>query len=94
MTKENQVAWFEGARSLPVRLSALLQIRDIVTDPREHVLVDLLPYGRTIPPLVERIREAMDYVQERMFRLETSPQAALEYVQQQSEQRYVEAFPE
>ena len=91
---DNQVAWFEGARSLPVRLSALLQIRDIVTDPREQVLVDLLPYGRTIPPLVERIREAMDYVQERMFRLETSPQAALEYVQQQSEQRYVEAFPE
>lgn len=90
---DNQVAWYEGAKSIPVRISALREIGRFVTDPREQLLIDQLPTAKTTPPSVEPLRLAMEQLQEAMFRMEITPEAVLEEVQRRAEMHYSEIFP-
>lgn len=90
---DTQVMWYRGARSLPVRLSAIQRIGRLMDDPRERVLAGLLPYAKTTPPLGNQIRDSMKKHQARMRKMEISPEQVLHEVQRETEREYMQVFP-
>ena len=93
LSTDTQLAWWESARSLPVRLSAIRRMGSRVYDRRELVLVQLLPYGKTTPPMGNVIRDAFDKYQVQLRALTMTPEQVLQEAQREAELAYEETFP-
>lgn len=92
VSTDAQVQWYKSIHSLPIRFSALAQIGNLITDPNEKIMVDMLQFAHMNPPMVTVIRDAFGDAQNQMKQGKLSPKAVLEQVQSVVEPQYEAAF--
>lgn len=89
---ETQVFWYRNTRSFPARFSAVKTILNGITDPRERVMVESLPFSRVSAPFYNQVREIFKKNVQRMIKKEIIPQQVLEDTQRAVEPIYRDAF--
>ncbi|MGI6610772.1 MAG: extracellular solute-binding protein, partial [Limnochordia bacterium] len=88
--KDTQLKWYHLTRQLPSRedaLQTLLRGREI-SDPRERLMLELLPTAEGTPPLFSIVRPEFSKNLDRMRRNEITPQQVLDDTQRSVEPHY------
>ncbi len=91
---ETQIEWYERTRGVPARADALAQLiqEQMITDPRERTMLELLPMGGVYPPLDGVVTPELERNTQRMRLQEITPVQVLEDTQRAVQPIFDEVF--
>lgn len=79
---EIQIFWYQNTQSLPARRDALMDVLRDISDPRERLMVEMLPEAEGYPPLFAYgLRPEFQLQANRMRQRQITPLQALENTQ-------------